>query len=148
MLGRQRVRKVVSPCSSILGGAFLVAFLPAVSASAVAQQAAVVADGRAEYEENCLACHGPEGRGDGPMADILVIAPSDLTEIAQQNDGNFPFWRIYEAIDGREPVEGHATFQMPLLESRFARDQGKPGYLPPHIRILLLVHYVESLQVR
>ena len=82
------------------------------------------------------------------MADILVIAPSDLTKMAQQKDGNFPFWRVYKAIDGQEPVAGHATFQMPLLGSRFARDQGKPGYLPPHIRILLLVHYVESLQQR
>ena len=143
MLGRPRD----SQRGHTVGAAVLAVFLSFVS-SAGAQQAAVIADGRVEYEENCIACHGGDGRGDGPMADILVVPPSDLTEIALQNDDSFPFWRVYKAIDGQEPVQGHATFQMPLLGSRFARDQGKPGYLPPHIRILLLVHYVESLQQR
>ena len=52
MPGRLRVRKVVSPHGPMLGAAFLAAVLSADSASAVAQQAAVIADGRVEYEEN------------------------------------------------------------------------------------------------
>ncbi len=114
----------------------------------LAQQAAVLAEGADDYESHCAACHGPAGRGDGPMAAILVLPPSDLTGIARARQGVFPFWRVYEIIQGRAPVKGHETFQMPLMEERFRRDQGKPGYRPAHIRLLTLTHYLESLQAK
>lgn len=114
----------------------------------LADQEKVIADGREDYELNCAACHGPRGRGDGPMAELLVVPPADLTRIAKGNGGAFPFWRIYKIIEGREPLKGHETFQMPLFDNRFRHDEGKPGYLPAHIRVLLLTHYVESLQAK
>lgn len=114
----------------------------------LADQEKVIADGREDYELHCAACHGPRGRGDGEMAELLVVAPTDLTRIADDAGGAFPFWRIYKVIEGREPVKGHETFQMPLFDNRFRRDESKPGYLPAHIRVLLLTHYVESLQAK
>ena len=113
-----------------------------------AQQVEVLAEGEDDYQAHCAACHGPVGRGDGPMAAILVLPPSDLTGIAKANQGAFPFWRVYEIMQGREPVKGHDTFQMPLMEERFRRDEGKPGYRPAHIRLLTLTHYLESLQAK
>ena len=42
----------------------------------------------------------------------------------------------------------HETFQMPQFWQRFRDDESKPGYLPAAVRILLLTHYVESLQAK
>jgi mono/diheme cytochrome c family protein len=41
-----------------------------------------VGDGRDVYLENCLACHGEEGRGDGPDAQGLAIDPGDIGSLA------------------------------------------------------------------
>ncbi len=81
------------------------------------------------------------------MAPILASPPSDLTQISSDT-GAFPFWRIYNIIAGDVAVPGHDTFQMPRFDERLQADVGKPGYLPSHIRVLLLTHYVESLQTR
>ena len=35
--------------------------------------------GRAVYERRCIFCHGPEGAGDGPVADYLDPRPRDFT---------------------------------------------------------------------
>jgi len=80
------------------------------------------------------------------MAEILVLPPTDLTGIAAKHGGDFPFWRIYEVVAGAQSVTGHETFQMPRFWSRFRGDEGKPGYLPARVRILLLTHYLESIQ--
>ena len=37
-------------------------------------------DGRVLYQQYCLSCHGPSGRGDGPDATIFVVPPRDLHE--------------------------------------------------------------------
>lgn len=132
-----------------LARAAIAAGLAAAGAGAgLAQKAEVLAEGADDYQAHCAACHGPGGKGDGPMAAILVLPPSDLTAIAKANGGVFPFWRVYEIIQGRAPVKGHETFQMPLMEGRFGRDEGKPGYRPAHIRLLTLTHYLESLQAK
>ncbi len=112
---------------------------------AVAQQAKVVGEAADDYARYCAACHGAQGRGDGELATKLVEPPSDLTSISQRS-GSFPFWRIYDVIAGDQPVPGHDTFQMPEFAARLKADESKPGYLPAHIRILLLTHYLESLQ--
>jgi len=126
---------------------FLASSLLIGLSNASAQQAKVIADGVEDFEAYCVPCHGPKGRGDGEMASILAVPPSDLTLIAEEA-GPFPFWRVYSIIAGDVEVAGHDTFQMPQFIERLKADTGKPGYLPAHIRILLLTHYLESLQPR
>jgi mono/diheme cytochrome c family protein len=124
--------------------AFLVGALLSVSGVS-AQQAKVVAEAEEDYALYCAACHGPGGRGDGELASKLVKPPSDLTTIASRYNG-FPFWRVYAMVAGEESVPGHDTFQMPQYAERMKADASKPGFYPAHIRILLLTHYLESLQ--
>ncbi len=43
--------------------------------------AEAIENGRLIYEENCLACHGEDGQGDGPQASDSVQTPTDLTDL-------------------------------------------------------------------
>jgi cbb3-type cytochrome c oxidase subunit III len=36
-------------------------------------------EGRGLYVSYCLLCHGPDGKGDGPLAKAMKISPADLT---------------------------------------------------------------------
>ncbi len=40
------------------------------------------AKGRALFDKNCAACHGSQGKGDGPTGAMLVPKPADLTSAA------------------------------------------------------------------
>ena len=58
-------------------------------AAASAQQ---MSYGQAEYLNSCAVCHGTEGKGDGPLRDLLVKQPADLTHLSQKNGGKFPLF--------------------------------------------------------
>ena len=42
------------------------------------------------YHAHCAACHGPEGKGNGPAAAALKTKPADLTILTKNNGGKFP----------------------------------------------------------
>lgn len=142
-------RAIACLCTVLLGASLSAGLLMESSGEAHAQQGPdtqVISDGKGDYEWQCASCHGPGGKGDGPMAKILVTPPTDLTTIAKKNGGVFPFWRIYRVISGKTKVPGHEAFQMPDFWKRFSGQAWEFGLLPPHVRILELTHYVESLQ--
>lgn len=61
-----------------------------------------LAAGAALYEQNCLVCHGPQGRGDGPAGLALNPPPADLsihTEPGVHPDGQLFLW-ISEGVAG------------------------------------------------
>ncbi|HLF58918.1 MAG TPA: c-type cytochrome [Alphaproteobacteria bacterium] len=116
------------------------------AAPALAQQEKVLNDGKIEYEENCASCHGPSGMGEGRLANMLTMKPPDLTRIAKRNGGAFPFWKVYAIIGGETPVRAHELSPMPIWASRFRAEEQTHWYAPAHVRILLLTHYLESIQ--
>jgi len=61
-----------------------------------------LAAGQKLYVNNCLICHGPSGKGDGPGGAALEKKPADLGERikAGETDGAL-FWKITE---GRSPM--------------------------------------------
>jgi len=80
----------------------------------LAQEEQIIARGQLHYQRYCSACHGEQGKGKGPVAEYLKVAPADLTQLSKQNGGHFPFWRVYRIVDGREAVRGHGTREMPI----------------------------------
>jgi mono/diheme cytochrome c family protein len=44
----------------------------------VASNAASIARGKELFQQNCVMCHGIDGRGDGPQAASLSPAPTDF----------------------------------------------------------------------
>lgn len=107
--------------------------------------------GRDHYEAKCAVCHGADGRGDGPVASMLTQKPSDLTMMAKNNDGVFPFWTAYEVIDGRKGVGAHGTREMPVWGKQFYQESrgGSPGISAETIvrgQIMELLIYLRSIQ--
>lgn len=91
-----------------------------------------------EYETHCAVCHGLGGKGDGIFAAQLksgTVVP-DLTGLSSQNNGVFPFKRVYEVIDSGK-LSGHGTREMPIWGARYV-----------HARILALTRYINRLQAK
>jgi mono/diheme cytochrome c family protein len=112
------------------------------------QEQDVLMNGQREYHYACAICHGPDGSGSGAMATLLRTPPPDLTQLRKKNNGQFPFWRVYRMIDGREEVMAHGARTMPVWGARFLSEVGG-GPLDEELvlgRILSLVYYLESLQ--
>ena len=61
-----------------------------------------IALGQKLYIGNCMTCHGPSGKGDGPGGAALEKKPADLGARikAGETDGEL-FWKIAE---GRSPM--------------------------------------------
>ncbi|MBZ5631946.1 MAG: cytochrome c [Acidobacteriia bacterium] len=97
------------------------------------------------YKAYCAVCHGPNAKGDGPMAMFLKTAPPDLTRIAVRNNGMFPLAKVRRVIAGEDPLPaGHGTLTMPVwgpIFSQVAWDQDLG-----RVRIDNLARYLESLQ--
>jgi mono/diheme cytochrome c family protein len=69
-------------------------------ASPIAASAESVSAGRAIYQQRCLPCHGPRGRGDGPAGAALDPRPADLVlHVPQHPDGEL-FYFISRGIPG------------------------------------------------
>ena len=119
-------------------------------ATSFAQESEVVASGKYEFHQNCVICHGVDGKGDSIMMNLNLLAdkPPDLTQLSKQHGGKFPFWQVYRIIDGREPVKGHGTPDMPIWGDLFDMQEGKslPSETKAAGRILNLVHYLQSIQ--
>jgi len=64
-----------------------------------------IAAGKTVYTQQCAACHGTTGKGDGPAAIALKTKPGDLSDpkMWQQTDGAL-FWKISE---GRESMPAY-----------------------------------------
>ncbi len=111
--------------------------------------------GSGEFQAWCARCHGPEGKGDGPVAKDLETAPTDLTQLAAENSGTFPAERVKRSIDGRSTEAGHGTRQMPVWGNWFAFEVTSGGLLKTDQsrteaeiteRVDRITSYVKSLQ--
>ena len=104
-------------------------------------------DGAALYKAYCAVCHGPDGRGAGPMASALKVPPGDLTRIAARNRGVYPASRVERIISGEEALpSGHGTRVMPVwgpIFSQIAWDQDLG-----RLRVHNLAAYISRMQAR
>ena len=85
------------------------------------------------------------------MVKFLTIKPADLTVLTRNNQGGFPFLKVFQTIDGRQVVSGHGDRPMPIWGDRYIA-QSKLKYGPyggetaARARILELVYYVQQMQ--
>ncbi len=105
---------------------------------------------KADYVNYCGSCHGVDGTGNGPMADQLKGKPSDLTLLAKNNGGSFPYPKVYRAINGtwdQGNLRAHGSDEMPIWGDVFRRKAtGVNSYMQTKGRIMAIIQYIESLQ--
>ena len=135
----------------------LVALLPplAVPAETEGEPAAsdtyLIAKGHVTYRVYCASCHGPEGRGDGNLAELLKVRPADLTRLSAENDGVFPRQRVHATIDGRQEIKGHGSRDMPIWGEAFQKTlratwKDMTDEERAQLKIVEVVYFLESIQ--
>ena len=112
-------RRMWSSVLVLVGGAALVfgardfalfttgAYPTSFYAPAVGYSAQSIVLGRDLFAAHCAACHGSEGRGDGPAAKALTITPADLTadHVYGHTDGDL-FWLVTNGVGEVMPAFG------------------------------------------
>ena len=124
----------------LIGASFL-------ASSALAQGFAAYS-GQELYQRFCAACHGAEGRGNGPVASSLAVLVPDLTRLYQRRGNSFPAAEIREVIDGRSVVIAHGTRYMPVWGYEFWVEEGADIVAEEEARIMIdrLVDFLRSIQ--
>ncbi len=111
-------------------------------------QTATIASGETLFQSYCVSCHGMDGKGGGAMGEYLKLPPADLTRIAARRGGNFPEEQIYQIIDGRNPVAGHGSGDMPVWGIALKESEQLKNEKQVRQSIQNLVGYLKSIQVQ
>jgi mono/diheme cytochrome c family protein len=105
-------------------------------------------EGRAIYDANCAQCHGSSGEGNGPWAEGMQPAPSDLTKLSE--GGTFPRARVLSVIDGYDrtglPGQDMPEFGLLLEGDTVPVDVGDGVLTPTPRPLAALLYYLESIQ--
>jgi mono/diheme cytochrome c family protein len=94
------------------------------------------------YKDYCAACHGIDGKGNGPATEFLKTPPPELTTMAKRNNGKFPSERFASVLRFGTVTHAHGTSDMPIWGPLF-RSQNKDV---AELRIHNLSSFVESIQ--
>lgn len=120
---------------------------PVVKPTAIKPTSA--SSGKEMFTQYCAPCHGVEGKGNGPAAGAMKSQPTDLTQLARKNNGNYPANHVASVLKFGEGTgaSAHGSAAMPvwgpLLQSldKF-HDTGVQQ------RVSNLVSYIETLQAK
>jgi len=124
----------------------LAAGLLAAACASEPQQQTTAAEAYLHY---CSSCHGPGGKGDGPLAADLKHAPTDLTRLASRA-GGFDEKAVLAAIVGIREVSEHGPREMPVWGAVFREELADEGRRYRGYTALLtarsVVDYLRTLQ--
>ena len=107
--------------------------------------------GEGDFNMYCAACHGEDGKGNGPKSFGLGVKPPNLTALTSRY-GAFPKERLEKLIDGREQLTGHGDREMPVWGVWFKQEaaaelggaEGDEASIKR--RVDNLIGYIETLQ--
>ena len=95
-------------------------------------------DGDEIFSNICAVCHGAGGKGDGPAVSALEKAVPDLTVLATNNDGVYPYEYVENVIFGKSRVIAPGTINMPVWGEHFM-------YLRSGVRMIPRKSYAREL---
>jgi len=73
------------------------------------------AEGKAMYERLCMACHGAQGKGDGPAGQMMRPRAADLT--SSKVKGN-PDAELFQTIRNGKPPTAMSAFKGQLSDEQ------------------------------
>ncbi len=134
----------------------LVSIIATLAMVAIAQQKEIkhvpiketsAASGKQMYDTYCATCHGKDGKGNGPAAEALKTPPTDLTTLAQKNNGKYPSNHVSATIQGDQAIPAHGSKDMPIWGNLFWHmSQGHSSEV--QLRVANLNKYIESMQAK
>ncbi|MDJ0631517.1 MAG: cytochrome c [Rhodobacter sp.] len=106
--------------------------------------------GRAAYQDNCSACHGARGTGDGTMAVFVSGGVPNLRGLAARNGGDFPEAHVVRVItrvsDLHEGIVAMPDFGALLDASPTVYTAPDGERIRTDATVLAIADYLESIQ--
>lgn len=96
------------------------------------------------FVNDCAACHGVDGSGNGPLAAELKVAPTNLRLLKQSNGGRFPSRVVQHSIDGRAMPRSHGLPDMPVWGRQWIREGINDAEI--QARVISITSYIASIQ--
>lgn len=115
------------------------------AASLAAKKPALSPSGRDIFMDRCAACHGEDGKGNGPAVGSLKIAPGDLTLLSSRNGGAFPAERVKNIVGASVDVTAHGSREMPIWGDLFHAKTVSDQQIANE-RFKSLLSFLESIQ--
>ena len=72
------------------------------------------AKGKALYEKHCVACHGPQGKGDGPAGKVIKPPAADFTSAASKKKSEA---ELMQVIENGKPGTAMVSWKSQLNEA-------------------------------
>jgi mono/diheme cytochrome c family protein len=119
---------------------------PEVKQTTIKQTSA--ASGKEMFVEYCAACHGTDGKGNGPAAPAMKAPPTDLTQLAKKNGGKYPSNQVAAVLKfGNGTAGSHGSKDMPVW-GPLLRSLDKYHDDIVQQRVANIVNYIETLQAK
>jgi mono/diheme cytochrome c family protein len=97
------------------------------------------------FRAHCAPCHGPDGKGEGPVAAVLKPKPANLTILAKNNGGKFPAEQVQKFISGDGPSgAAHGSREMPIWGPIFHQIEEDQDF--GNVRLQNLIKYLKAIQ--
>jgi mono/diheme cytochrome c family protein len=101
--------------------------------------------GRNTYRQFCAPCHGQQGKGDGPVAAMLLTKPINLTQVNRRHNGVFPEAQFEAMLTlTRIQTAAHGSGPMPIWGPVFQSIDSSATLA--RARVVNLLAYLESIQ--
>jgi len=101
--------------------------------------------GKQMYRDYCAACHGIDGKGNGPAVEFLKAPPPDLTTMATRYGENSAVPKVTHILSSETESNAHGTLDMPIWGPVFSSVSHHNDQV-----VLLRIHnlskYVDSIQ--
>jgi len=138
--------RIVTVLAFLLSATLSSAQQPANKINVVPVQSTPADSGKDMFGAYCASCHGLDGKGAGPAASALKVAPADLTALARHNSGKYPAMQVLNILkEGTNAAHGSKDMPVwgPILSS--ITPSGKPLV---QLRMTNLTSYIETLQTK